>query len=154
VNIPRNIMKNASGADNVECSLCRLIRRSEHLIGRHWYLPANWRSFIRWSPEQWVSQCYAIECYRSFCCVLLCLYDSCEWMPNQPSLWTPDISDYLDNARLDIDYTNFIGEKALIFTTREKFLKPPLITEYDLLRCWLWNTSVGTVSSIQIYVLY
>jgi hypothetical protein len=31
----------------IECSLCRLIRRPEHLIGRHWYLPANWRSFIR-----------------------------------------------------------------------------------------------------------
>jgi hypothetical protein len=30
------------------CSLCRLIRRPELLIGRHWYLPANWKSFIRW----------------------------------------------------------------------------------------------------------
>jgi hypothetical protein len=30
----------------IECSFCRLIRRSDHLISRHWYLPANWRSFI------------------------------------------------------------------------------------------------------------
>jgi hypothetical protein len=52
----------------IECSLCRLIRRP--LIGRHWYLPANWRWFIQWSPEQWVSPCYAIECGRSFYCAL------------------------------------------------------------------------------------
>jgi hypothetical protein len=57
----------------MECSSCRLIRRPEHLIGRHWYLPVNWRSFIRWSPDQWVSQCYAIECYRSFYCSLFCV---------------------------------------------------------------------------------
>jgi hypothetical protein len=50
----------------LECSLCRLIRRSEHLIGRHWYPPPNWRSFIRWSPDQSV---LAIECYRSFYCL-------------------------------------------------------------------------------------
>jgi hypothetical protein len=25
----------------IECSLRRLIRLPEHLIGRHWYLPAN-----------------------------------------------------------------------------------------------------------------
>jgi hypothetical protein len=36
----------------IECSLCRLIRRPEHLIGRHWYLQANWRLFILWSPDQ------------------------------------------------------------------------------------------------------
>jgi hypothetical protein len=59
---------------HIECSLCRLIKRPEHLIGRHWYLPANWRSFIRWSPDQWVSQCYAIECYRSFYCALSCVF--------------------------------------------------------------------------------
>jgi hypothetical protein len=42
--------------------------------------PANWRSFIQWSPDQWVSQCYAIEWYRSFflMCSVLCLYGSCE----------------------------------------------------------------------------
>jgi hypothetical protein len=58
----------------IECLLCRLIRRPEHLIGRHWHLPANWRSFIRWSPDQWVSQCYAIECYRNFYCALFCIF--------------------------------------------------------------------------------
>jgi hypothetical protein len=52
------------------CSFCRLIRRAEHLIGRHWYLPAYWRSFIRWSPDQWVSPCYAIEHDRSYYCAL------------------------------------------------------------------------------------
>jgi hypothetical protein len=60
--------------DYIECSLCRLIRRPEHLIGRHWYLPVNWRSFIRWSPDQWVSQCYGVECYRSFYCALFCVF--------------------------------------------------------------------------------
>jgi hypothetical protein len=39
----------------IQCPLCRLIRCPEHLIGRHWYLPANWRSFIRWSPDLWIS---------------------------------------------------------------------------------------------------
>jgi hypothetical protein len=43
-------------------------------IGRHWYLPAKWRSFIRWTPDQWVSQCYAIECDKSFYCALLCVF--------------------------------------------------------------------------------
>jgi hypothetical protein len=31
------------------CSFCRLIRRPEHLISKQWYLPTNWRPFIRWS---------------------------------------------------------------------------------------------------------
>jgi hypothetical protein len=34
------------------------------------YLPANWKSFIRWSPDQWVSQCYAIEYYSFY--IVLC----------------------------------------------------------------------------------
>jgi hypothetical protein len=63
--------------------------RPEHLIGRHWYLPANWRPFIQWSPEQWVSQCYTIDC--DLLCFVLCLYDSRESMSNQPARWTPDI---------------------------------------------------------------
>jgi hypothetical protein len=58
----------------IQCSLCRLIRHREHLIGRRWYLPANWRSFIRWSPDLWVSQCYSIECDRSFYCALFCVF--------------------------------------------------------------------------------
>jgi hypothetical protein len=33
-----------------------------------WYLPANW------SPDQWASQCYAIECDRSFYCALFCVF--------------------------------------------------------------------------------
>jgi hypothetical protein len=69
----------------IGCSFCRLIIRPEHLTDRHRYLPANWRSFIRWSPDQWVSQCYSIECS------VLCLYDSCESMSNQPARWTPYI---------------------------------------------------------------
>jgi hypothetical protein len=60
--------------ENIGCSFCRLIRRREHLISRHWCLPANWRLFIRWSPDQWVSQCYAIECDRNFCCALFCVF--------------------------------------------------------------------------------
>jgi hypothetical protein len=69
------------------CLFCGLIRRPEDLIGRHCYLQPNWRSFIRWSPEQWVSLCYAIECYRSFYCALFCLHDSRWSMSNQPALW-------------------------------------------------------------------
>jgi hypothetical protein len=56
------------------CSFCRLIRRPEHLVGRHWYILANWRSYIWWSPDQWVSPCYAIECDRSFYCALFCVF--------------------------------------------------------------------------------
>jgi hypothetical protein len=54
--------------------ICRLIRRPEHPVCRHWYLPANWRSYIRWLPGQWVSQCYAAECDRSFYCALFCVF--------------------------------------------------------------------------------
>jgi hypothetical protein len=32
-----------------------LVKHTGHFIDRHCYLPADWRSFIRWSPEQWVS---------------------------------------------------------------------------------------------------
>jgi hypothetical protein len=56
------------------CSFFRLIRRPEHLIGRHCYLPANWRSFIWWSPDQCVSHCYAIVCDRNFYCALFCVF--------------------------------------------------------------------------------
>jgi hypothetical protein len=59
---------------NIGCSLCRLTRCPEHLISWHWYLPANWRSSIRWSPDQWVSQCYTIECDRSLYCALFCVF--------------------------------------------------------------------------------
>jgi hypothetical protein len=55
----------------IGCLFCRLIRR---LIGRHWYLPTNWRSFIWWLPDQWARQCCAIECDRSFCCALFCVF--------------------------------------------------------------------------------
>jgi hypothetical protein len=72
------------------CSFCRLIRRPQHFIGRHFYLPTNWRSFIWWSSDQCVSQCYTTECDRSFYCVL-CLYDSRESMSNQPARLTPVI---------------------------------------------------------------
>jgi hypothetical protein len=50
------------------CSLCRLIGQTL------WYLSANWGSFIRWSYEQWVSQCCAIECSGSFYCALFCVF--------------------------------------------------------------------------------
>jgi hypothetical protein len=58
----------------IGCSFCGLIRRPEHLIDRHWYLPANWRSFIQWSPDHWVSQCYASECDRRFYFTLFCVF--------------------------------------------------------------------------------
>jgi hypothetical protein len=56
--------------NNIGFSFCSHVRRPAHLIARHWYLLANWRPFIRWSSEQWVSQCYVIECDRSFYCSL------------------------------------------------------------------------------------
>jgi hypothetical protein len=55
-------------------SLCGLIRRPEHLIAGHWYLPANWSLLILWSPDQLVSQCYVIECDRRFYCALFCVF--------------------------------------------------------------------------------
>jgi hypothetical protein len=58
----------------IGCSLCRLIRCSECLTGRHWYLPENWGSFIPWSPDQWISQCYANEYDSSFYCALFCVF--------------------------------------------------------------------------------
>jgi hypothetical protein len=79
------------------CSFCGLIRRPEHLIGRHWYHPVNWRSFIRCSPGQWVSQCYDIEYDRSCYCALFCIFiDSCETTSNQPARWTHGRSKYPD----------------------------------------------------------
>jgi hypothetical protein len=35
-----------------------------------------------------VNQCYAIECYRSFCCVVLCVFMTVV-ESNQPARWTP-----------------------------------------------------------------
>jgi hypothetical protein len=63
--------------NGIGCSLCRLIRHPEHLSGRHWNLLKNWRSCFRWSPDQWVSQCYTIECHRSFCCAPFSLFMTC-----------------------------------------------------------------------------
>jgi hypothetical protein len=46
------------------CSFCRLIR-----------LPEYWQTLVSsGKPDQWVSHCYAIECDRSFCCALFCLF--------------------------------------------------------------------------------
>jgi hypothetical protein len=67
----------------IGCSFCTLIRRPEHLIGTHCYLPANWRPFIWWSPDQ---------CYRSFCCaLLLCFMTRLSQCPIQLARWTPVI---------------------------------------------------------------
>jgi hypothetical protein len=63
-------------------------------MGRHWYLPGNWKSFIGWSLEQWVSQCYAIECYRIFYCALFYVFVTRVSLSNQPACWTPDIYMY------------------------------------------------------------
>jgi hypothetical protein len=78
----------------IQRSLCRLIRRPEHLIGRHWYLPPNWRSFIRRSVSQSVLRHRLWQ--KLLLCSVLCLYDSCESMSNQPALWTPVITLYRD----------------------------------------------------------
>jgi hypothetical protein len=72
--LPIRFPETAHISQYIDCSLCRLIRCPEHLIGRHWFLPANWRSFIRWSPDQWDRQCYPIECYRNFYCALVCVF--------------------------------------------------------------------------------
>jgi hypothetical protein len=75
-----NKLRLVSVSASIGCSFCRLIGRPEHIIGRHLYLPESCRSFIRWSPDQWVSQCYAIECDRSFYsqfCVFMTLVSQC-----------------------------------------------------------------------------
>jgi hypothetical protein len=57
----------------IECSLCRLIRRPEHTIGRHWLSPGKLKvthSVITWS----VSQCYTNKSYISFYCALFCVF--------------------------------------------------------------------------------
>jgi hypothetical protein len=73
----------------IGCSFCRLISRPEYLIGRHWYLPANWRSHsvITWAVSQSVL-CHGVLQKLLLC--VLCLHDSCESMSNQPALWTHD----------------------------------------------------------------
>jgi hypothetical protein len=62
------------GDPNIQGVHFAIFRRPEHLIGRHWYLPANSMTFILWSTDQWVSQCYVTECYRSFYCALFCVF--------------------------------------------------------------------------------
>jgi hypothetical protein len=42
-----------------------------------------------------------------------------------------NIKDYLQNARLHINYDNFLGQKTMIFTVRKEFYKPPLIQRYN-----------------------
>jgi hypothetical protein len=91
-----------------KCSFCRLTRCLQHLIGRHWYLPVNWRPFIRWPPDQWVSQCYAIECDRSFYCALFCVFRHV-WV-NVQSAWT------LNNLHIYWSGNNSVGIEITDFS--------------------------------------
>jgi hypothetical protein len=72
---PRNVCQSHGNTFiYIGCSFFRIIRCPHHLINRHWYLPGNRRSLIWWSPDQWVSQCYAIEYDRRFYCALFCVF--------------------------------------------------------------------------------
>jgi hypothetical protein len=53
------------------CSFCTLIRHPEHLVGRHCVISRQTEGHLFGNPpDQWVSQCYAIERDRSFYCAL------------------------------------------------------------------------------------
>jgi hypothetical protein len=76
--------------DSIECLLRRLIRRPEHLIARHSGISRQTEgihSVITWSVSQSVLRHRVL--YKLLLCSVLCLYDSCESMFNQPALWTP-----------------------------------------------------------------
>jgi hypothetical protein len=75
----------------IECTFCRLIRHPEHLIGRHWYLSANWRSFIH---HHLISESSVLR-HRVLIVastrIVLCSVSSCVVWVNvhMPALWTP-----------------------------------------------------------------
>jgi hypothetical protein len=72
-----------SSSRNIQCSFCRLIKTSRASYRQTLISPANWRSFIRWSPDKLVSQCYAIEYDRSFYCALFCVSFWLVWVKVQ-----------------------------------------------------------------------
>jgi hypothetical protein len=68
----------------------------------------NWRSLIRWSPEHWVSHCYAIECDRNFYCSLFCVFMTC-------------VSQCLNNIRYVVNCVKKIVR--MLFLIRERRLR-------------------------------
>jgi hypothetical protein len=64
LNIQKRLYKKISET-NIECSLCRLIRRPEHLIGRQC-------GISRHTDHSFGD--HLIECYRSFYCALFCVF--------------------------------------------------------------------------------
>jgi hypothetical protein len=77
---------------NIECSLCRLIRCPEHLIGRHCGISRQTEGHSFGdrliSESVIVTPSSVIEASIVFCSVSLWLV----WvMSNQPTLWTPGI---------------------------------------------------------------
>jgi hypothetical protein len=58
----------------VECSLCRLIRCPEYLIGRHCGISRQTEDHSSGDHLLSVSQCYSIECDRGFYCALFCVF--------------------------------------------------------------------------------
>jgi hypothetical protein len=70
---------------NIECSLCRLIRRPEHLIGRHCGVSrqTEGHSFC----DHLISESVSVTPLNIIeASIVLCLYDSCESMSNQFAL--------------------------------------------------------------------
>jgi hypothetical protein len=74
---------------SIECSLRRFIRRPEHYIDTHCGISRQTENHIHsvftWSVNQ------SVLCHRMLhellLCSVLCLYDSCKSMSNQPALF-------------------------------------------------------------------
>jgi hypothetical protein len=79
----------------IGCSFCRLIRRLQYLIGNRQTMisPSKLKvihSVIVWTVGQSVLRHRMWQ--KLLLCSVLCLYDSCESMPNQPARWTSVIN--------------------------------------------------------------
>jgi hypothetical protein len=97
----------------IECSLCRLIRRPEHLIGRHCCISrqTEGHSFGDHLIIESVSvtPSSVIEASIVLCSVS---YDSSESMSNQPAPWTPDMYGYIhvhSTVYVHLYYINISG---------------------------------------------
>jgi hypothetical protein len=74
-------------APYIECSLCRVIRRPEHLIGRHCGISRQTEGHL--FDDHLISESVSVtpsSDIEASIVLSLCLYDSCELMFNRPAL--------------------------------------------------------------------